>query len=745
MSRLFRKKTAEKLVHIHLIEACDLPAGDLGGSCDPFMKISLRKRGRVRSSVKSRVARDTREPVWNEVFSLPLTGKILSHPSEHSLTLQLRDWDRFSRNDALAEVIIPLKQIVSTVERSNESLDDRRFSLSSTMSTFSAQSTAATTGSRDEPSLQWAATLGVTQATLSKKDTRVFTGWWPLTLLNKKNARKGKVLLSIAIDDAPALDPSDTSVSAINKSASNRRRRRELFGGNLVEDDEETEAKVMMITWNCGNAAPPASLADLIPNSQSQDFDLYVVGLQEAKYDVQGFPNCQTHLLHLLKQHFGENYGIVADAHMWEIRLFVVAPIAVRDCITAISVSKEATGIGGIMGNKGGVAISLTLSGTRLCFVNSHLAAHQDKTEKRNADVREIVNGVRVGLEGQDILNQFHSVFWMGDLNYRLDYGDQGNKRTPSAELFSRMTSTIGQGKLKSLFRHDQLSAERAAGRVFDESSGWREGDYAEFGVVPTFKVLRDEYLQYTSKRSPAWCDRVLWRCAPGFEDDVQLRSLTAVCDVTTSDHKPLRAEFGVRVVSQAASVQLTPIVARTDDEDDSDDTLILRIKDLSCDELPPADVSGTSDPYVRFLAQPMLEAAVDTKVVNSTLAPRWTDDQVPPLVLRWNNLKVLRRALLSFVIRDRDRTRDDTIARGLICLREATDAFERRLQNEEEESGEAEYDVVLTSQGLPAGRLRCRLRLELAGGGALTRSHHRFLDRLSLQKHQKRVAVSRD
>ena len=51
----------------------------------------------------------------------------------------------------------------------------------------------------------------------------------------------------------------------------------------------------------------------------------------------------------------------------------------------------------GIGKNKGGVALALRLRNTRLCFVNSHLAAHQDKVIQRNQDVRNILRNTRLG------------------------------------------------------------------------------------------------------------------------------------------------------------------------------------------------------------------------------------------------------------------------------------------------------------------------------------------------------------
>ena len=60
--------------------------------------------------------------------------------------------------------------------------------------------------------------------------------------------------------------------------------------------------------------------------------------------------------------------------------------------VKSVMTSSIATGIGGIVGNKGGIGVSFLLRDTRLCFVNTHLAAHRDNVKARNSDFHEIRN-----------------------------------------------------------------------------------------------------------------------------------------------------------------------------------------------------------------------------------------------------------------------------------------------------------------------------------------------------------------
>jgi hypothetical protein len=109
------------------------------------------------------------------------------------------------------------------------------------------------------------------------------------------------------------------------------------------------------------------------------------------------------------------------------------------------------------------------------------------------------------------------------------------------------MTMLVEAERYDQLFRVDQLLREREAGRVF---LGWAEGKY---NFRPTFKVERRRGVVYNPQRSPAWCDRVLWKSIAGFP----CRQLTlGSCEaISTSDHKPIVSCFEIDTFLYPAAV----------------------------------------------------------------------------------------------------------------------------------------------------------------------------------------------
>ena len=72
------------------------------------------------------------------------------------------------------------------------------------------------------------------------------------------------------------------------------------------------------------------------------------------------------------------------------------------------------------LNGKGGVAIAFRYYETAFCFITCQLAPRTERHKLRDANLAEIFGGLRLwGMEA-DIPLQFHHLFLLGDLNYRV-------------------------------------------------------------------------------------------------------------------------------------------------------------------------------------------------------------------------------------------------------------------------------------------------------------------------------------
>lgn len=85
----------------------DLPAKDLSGTSDPYVRVTLLpdKKHRLETKIKRR----TLNPRWNETFYFE--GFPIQKLNSRVLHLHVFDYDRFSRDDSIGEVFLPLCQV----------------------------------------------------------------------------------------------------------------------------------------------------------------------------------------------------------------------------------------------------------------------------------------------------------------------------------------------------------------------------------------------------------------------------------------------------------------------------------------------------------------------------------------------------------------------------------------------------------------------------------------------------------
>ena len=241
----------------------------------------------------------------------------------------------------------------------------------------------------------------------------------------------------------------------------------------------------------------------------------------------------------------GKEYELIASKYMVGLCLLVFADKErIIPHVRSVMTSSIATGIGGIVGNKGGIGVSFLLRDTRICFVNTHLAAHRDNVKSRNSDFHEICNRMEFSssvtdkkgnvLYSEKIRMMHHdAVFWCGDLNYRIDVEIE----------MDQVYTWINTDQLRELRKYDQLNIERSNGNAF------KEFEEATLIFSPTYK-FRVGTLTYDRRpdkkmRCPAWCDRVLWKR----NSNVPLENELYECiQLTGSDHLPVRATFLAKI-----------------------------------------------------------------------------------------------------------------------------------------------------------------------------------------------------
>ncbi|XP_014718031.3 phosphatidylinositol 3,4,5-trisphosphate 5-phosphatase 1 [Equus asinus] len=322
------------------------------------------------------------------------------------------------------------------------------------------------------------------------------------------------------------------------------------------EQPEPDMITIFIGTWNMGNAPPPKKItswflskgqgktrddsADYIPH------DIYVIGTQE---DPLGEKEWLEILKHSLQEITSMTFKTIAIHTLWNIRIVVLAKPEHENRISHICTDNVKTGIANTLGNKGAVGVSFMFNGTSLGFVNSHLTSGSEKKLRRNQNYMNILRFLALGdkkLSPFNITHRFTHLFWLGDLNYRVEL--------PTWEA-EAIIQKIRQQQYADLLSHDQLLMERKEQKVF------LHFEEEEITFAPTYRferLTRDKYA-YTKQKAtgmkynlPSWCDRVLWKSYPLVH--VVCQSYGSTSDIMTSDHSPVFATFEAGVTSQFVS-----------------------------------------------------------------------------------------------------------------------------------------------------------------------------------------------
>ncbi|KAJ1516358.1 hypothetical protein HMI55_002453 [Coelomomyces lativittatus] len=292
-------------------------------------------------------------------------------------------------------------------------------------------------------------------------------------------------------------------------------------------------------TWNTAGKLPTSSFKNWLPSTFT-DIDIFVFGFQEIDMSTDAYlvsdPKLMDNLLQRISEGLNHSYKCIAKSHLIGMFIFVFTQPEFKIHIRNIETGIVGCGIIGVLGNKGAVAVRLRVFDTQLCFINSHLASGHYQVDRRNSDFHEIKKRLLFKSHGNSVGQPYNEqdflIFWFGDLNYRIP----GHCHDVIAILQN-------EGGLNALLEKEQLTNTLKKGVAFH---GYCE---ALVHFRPTYKydIGTCKFDTSEKKRTPAWCDRILWLnlIDPSI---VQNLSYQSHPDYLDSDHKPVSALFQLQV-----------------------------------------------------------------------------------------------------------------------------------------------------------------------------------------------------
>ncbi|KAK5737481.1 Inositol-1,4,5-trisphosphate 5-phosphatase 1 [Elasticomyces elasticus] len=215
-----------------------------------------------------------------------------------------------------------------------------------------------------------------------------------------------------------------------------------------------------------------------------------------------------------------DEYVLLRGGQLVGASLSVFVRSSVLPFIKNVEGAVKKTGMSGMAGNKGAVAIRMDYADTSICLVTAHLAAGFANYEERNQDYRTIASGLRFNRDRS--IEDHDTVIWAGDFNYRIGMENE------------RARLLVKKGDVGTLYENDQLNLQMVHGRTFPF--------YTEKTptFMPTYKynLGTDDYDSSEKARIPAWCDRIVTR-------GDNLRQLVYdTAPLKFSDHRPVYGYF---------------------------------------------------------------------------------------------------------------------------------------------------------------------------------------------------------
>ena len=337
------------------------------------------------------------------------------------------------------------------------------------------------------------------------------------------------------------------------------------------------------MTWNMGGEGPPEegsgshdALWEAVPLGTVH---IIAIATQECG-DISAStlnPDKSAWEAYLQKHSASAGYVLVSGHALAATHNAVLVHKHLLPVVGHVQTHAIACGVGGTLGNKGGVGIGLRVGSTSILIVSCHLASGHSKVADRNANQATIDAGLQLAPSALSPVQhhslasrRFDRVVWCGDLNYRLDCSRQ------------EADAWLSSANHAACLAADQLTQQRKAGLAFpgfaegplcfpptykfDKPGGKVDGtspDPTTALITPPGVPDSPPYDTGKKQRVPSWTDRILYT---PMGPQLSLLAYRALMRVQQSDHRPVEAYFAVGLkshgpplLSQASTALLAP------------------------------------------------------------------------------------------------------------------------------------------------------------------------------------------
>lgn len=257
---------------------------------------------------------------------------------------------------------------------------------------------------------------------------------------------------------------------------------------NRQKIGSQLKLNVNVMSWNLAGIDVPSDLGIMFNSQSLESIDIFTIGVQECS--IFKIKDWQKHLKTLIGYY---GFHEVASIEMCQMFLIVFIKKDLTPFVESVDSSYKPMGFASVIGNKGGILIHFKIMGYQMVFVNCHLAPKPYKVLERNKHAKNLVKYIKIGEKYADFDILADYLFWMGDLNYRVDYN------------YEEVIREIRNNNIKLLLGKDQLIKQKQMNHVF---YNFQE---PEINFFPTYRRIKGT-AEYSNKKnqSPSWCDRIM-------------------------------------------------------------------------------------------------------------------------------------------------------------------------------------------------------------------------------------------